>query len=473
MINKKRFLCLIIGPLLFALCCVAIPSSAFSTLESRAAIGTVVWMAFWWVTAPIDYAVTAFLPIAVNALVTMCDMSLVISNYASETILLLLGASILTVSWEETGLDKRIAAALLGLIGNNFRVQLIFWFLLSAALSAVLPNAVVCATITPIAVSMLRYIGEGDISNSRIASKLLLNIVYAAGLGGLASPLGGAMNLVTVDYLQQLTGKEYMYISWVVRFLPIILVLVVSNIIFMIRDVKKGDNLGGSKEYFQKEYKKFPKMSIEEKISLALFVIATIMAFTRQLYQDLLPGLKPAYVFIICAIISFLITRADGQRLMLWKTVSTKIIWEMIYVFAGGLAAGTLINSSGAADRIGELVSGMGLTGGITTVFVIITVTLLMSDVTSNTATAAVSIPIVISIIKGIDMNPIPFVYIASVGVNLSYMLPTSIRAIPVGYGLSPKYMLKEGYKMTIMVILLMTIVCYLMFRYWPAFSTV
>lgn len=196
-------------------------------------------MAFWWVTGPVDYAVTAFLPIAVNALVTMCDMSLVISNYASETILLLLGASILTISWEETGLDRRIAASLLSLIGDNFRRQIIFWFLLSAALSSILPNAVVCATITPIAMSMLKYIKEDDISNSRIGSKLLLTIAYAAGLGGLASPLGGAMNLVTVDYLQQLTGQEYMYVSWVIRFLPIVFVLVVSNIIFMIRDVKK------------------------------------------------------------------------------------------------------------------------------------------------------------------------------------------------------------------------------------------
>ena len=155
----------------------------------------------------------------------MCDMSAVISNYASETILLLLGASILTVSWEETGLDKRIAASLLGLIGDNLRIQLIFWFMLSTLLSAILPNAVVCATITPIAVSMLKYIGEGDIANSRIGSKLLLYIAYGAGLGGLTSPLGGAMNLVTVDYLQQLTGKEYMYASWVVRFLPIMIVL--------------------------------------------------------------------------------------------------------------------------------------------------------------------------------------------------------------------------------------------------------
>lgn len=186
-----------------------------------------------------------------------------------------------------------------------------------------------------------------------------------------------------------------------------------------------------------------------------------------------MPGLKPAYVFIICAILSFPITRADGERIMLWKSVQTKIIWEMIYIFAGGLAVGTLINESGVAARIGELVSGMGLTGGFTTVFVIITVTLLMSVVTSNTATAAVSIPIVISIIKGMELNPIPYVYVASVGVNLSYMLPTSIRAIPVEYGMKPKYMLKEGWKITVIIILIMTIVCSFMLKYWPTFSNI
>lgn len=471
--SRRRKIYILMGPVLFLLCCLAIPNEIFSTLASRAAIGTVAWMAFWWVTAPVDYAVTAFLPIAVNAVVQMCDMSLVISNYASETILLLLGASILTISWEETGLDRRIAAALLSLIGDNFRKQIIFWFLLSAILSSILPNAVVCATITPIAMSMLKYIKEDDIANSRVGSKLLLTIAYAAGLGGLASPLGGAMNLVTVDYLQQVTGQEYMYVSWVVRFLPIMIVLIISNLIFMIRDVKKGESLGGSKEYFQKEYKKSEKMSLEEKLSLLLFSVATILAFTRQFYQNILPGLKPAYVFIICAVLSFLINGKNGERLLVWKNVQTKIIWEMIYIFAGGLAAGTLINSSGAAKRIGELVASMGLTGGFMTVFVIIVVTLLLSDVTSNTATAAVAMPIVISIIQGIDLNPIPYIYIASVGVNLSYMLPTSIRAIPVGYGLKPRYMLKEGYKITIIVILLMSILCYLLLKYWKAFSTI
>lgn len=471
--KSSRVIYLLLGPVLFALCCMFLPSSIFESLATRAAIGTVAWMAFWWVTGPVDYAVTAFLPIAINAFLPMVEMSSVISNYASETILLLLGASILTVSWEETGLDKRIASVFLKMVGSSFRNQLVFWFILSFVLSSVLPNAVVCATVTPIAVSMLKYVGEGDIPNSRKGSKLLLYIAYATGVGGIASPLGGAMNLVTVDYLQQLTGQEYMYTSWVIRFLPVTIVLVVSNIIFMLRDIKKEDSLGGSKEFFENEFKKLPKMSAEEKWALAMFIIATVLSFTRQLYQAVLPGLKPAYAFIVCAILSFLIMKPNGKRLMKWSNVQTKIVWELIYIFAGGLAAGTLINGSGAAGAIGNAVSSMGLTGGFLTVLVIVTLTLLMSDVTSNTATAAVAMPIVISIVQGIGQNPIPFVYIASIGVNLSYMLPTSIRAIPVGYGLSPKYMLKEGWKMSVMIIILMSVLGYVLLKYWPAFSTI
>lgn len=471
--DKKRIINLFVGPLLLVLSLFLLPESIFAQTAARAAIGTVAWMAYWWITAPVDFAVTAFLPIAVNAFVQMTDMSAVISNYASETILLLLGASILTVSWEQTGLDKRIAAKCLSLIGSNLRLQIVFWFLLSAALSAILPNAVVCATITPIAVSMLKYVGEDDIANSKKGSMILLTVAYATGVGGLATPLGGAMNLITVDYIEKLTGEEYMYTSWLIRFLPIMVVLVLSNIVFLVLKVKRTDTIGISREYFKEQYKTLPKMTKQEVLSFVLFLVATVMAFTRQLYQDALPGLKPAYVFIICAMISFLITCKDGTRLMVWKSVQTKIVWELIYIFAGGLAAGTLINNSGAAEAIGNAVSKTNLDGGFLTVLVIMILTVLLSDVTSNTATAAVSIPIVISIINGIGKDPIPYIYIASIGVNLSYMLPTSIRAIPVGYGLRPKFMLKQGVPLTVIVIILMSALGYALLKLWPAFSTV
>lgn len=470
--NKRvRLLLSLAGPALFLACYFAL-SPLLDSYKAGAAVGTVAWMAFWWITGPVDYAVTAFLPIAANAIFQMADMSKVISNYANETILLLLGASILTASWDDTGLDRRISAKFLSLAGSNVRAQLIFWFMLSTLLSAVLPNAVVCATLTPIAVSMLKYVGEGDIGKSRIGSLLLLTIAYGAGLGGLASPLGGAMNLVVVDAIEQITGQEFMYVSWVVRFLPIMLVLIVSNLVMLLIGTKKTDELGGSKDFFKDEYKKFPPMSIEEKLSLGLFLLATVLSFTRQFYQAYLPGLKPAYVFIICAILSFFITNKGGHRLMVWKDTQKKIVWELIYVFAGGLALGTLIKETGVDKMIGEAVKSANLSGGFVLVLIIVTFTLLMSDITSNTATAAVALPIVINIVNGIGADPIPYIYIATIGVNLSYMLPTSIRAIPVGYGLSPKYMLKKGVPITIVVIALMSVLGYLLMTYWPAFST-
>lgn len=471
--NKKRLILALIGPILFILCYFLIPESVFGSVKANAAVGTVAWMAFWWITGAVDFAVTGFLPIAVNAIFQITDMSSVISNYASETILLLLGASILTASWEETGLDRRIAAKFLSLVGNKLRTQIVFWFILCAILSAILPNAVVCAAMTPIAVSMLRYVGIDDIGKSRIGSTLLLTIAYATGVGGLASPLGGAMNLVTVDYLEQVTGQEFMYVAWVVRFLPIIIVLVLSNIVMLLLGCKKTDELGQSKEFFKEQYRALPKMTREEGLSLGLFLIATALSFTRQLYQAYLPGLKPAYVFICCAILSFFITKKDGSRLMEWKSTQKKIVWDLIYVFAGGLALGTLINGSGAAKAIGNLVANADLSGGFILVLVIVALTILLSDVTSNTATAAVAMPIVVSIVGGIGENPIPYIYIASIGVNLSYMLPTSIRAIPVGYGLEPKFMLKRGATITVVEIVLMSVTAYLLMTFWPAFSTI
>lgn len=468
---STRIIHILAGPLLLLMCMLLLPDNVFETVQSKAAVGTVLWMAYWWVTTPVDYAVTAFLPICVNALFVMAPMDKVIANYASETVLLLFGASIITVSWEETGLDRRIAALFLRLIGDNVRCQLVFWFLLSALLSAVLPNSVVVACITPIAVAMLRYVGHGDIANSKIGSLLLLTIVYAVGIGGLATPLGGAMNLVTVDYIQQVTGEEYMYVDWVVRFLPIMAVLIVSNLLFLLIGTKKTDSLGGSREFFEKEYKSLPKMSKVELASLILFLTASVLSFTRQLYKDILPGLKPAYVFTICAFLCFLITRRGGNRLMVWKHVQTKVIWELLFIFAGGMAAGTLITSSGAAAAIGTGVAQMGLSGGIVAICVFVAVPMVMANVTSNTGAASIIVPIVISIADGLGQNPIPYIYASTVGVNLAYMIPTSIRAVPVGYGLPAKYMLKVGWKITLLTLVLMTVSVWLMMKFWPVFS--
>jgi len=463
----KRLLYLILGPILALLCFFLLPESVFTTGPARMSIGLILWMSFWWVTTPVDYAVTSLIPIVVNAFYPMLPMPQILANYSSEIIILLLGASILTVSWMESGLDKRIALSILALVGNNFRKQLIFWFIMSMLLSAFINNSVVAATIVPVAVAMLSYIGEGDISKSRVGSKLLLTIVFAITVGGLATPLGGAMNLVCVDYFQQVTGEEYPYINWVIKLAPVIVVLLISNVLFLLRDVKKSESLEGSREYFQEQYHNMPKMTREEKWSLALFIIAVVLSFTRELYKGVLPELKPAYVFISCAALSFLIVREDGRRLMLWKNVQTKVIWGLLLLFAGGLALGALILKTGAAQNIGDIVANANIHSNFLLILAIMFLTFALSAVTSNTATAAISLPIVVSITQGLGLDPIPYIYAATIGINLSYLFPTSIRAVPVGYGLSARYLLKEGWKLTLIVIVLMTVTSMLLLNWW------
>lgn len=469
--DKKRLLFLLLGPVLFALCLWLLPRDIFPTLPARAAVGSVVWMALWWISAPVDYAVTAFLPIVINALFSVTDMSAVIAQYASETILLLLGASILSISWDETGLDRRIATVCLTLIGSSLAGQLVFWFLFSAVMSAFLPNAVVAATLTPIAVSMLHYAGEGDASESPAAALILITIAWGAGIGGLATPLGGAMNLTVIRYIEELTGQEFLYSGWVLRFAPVMLVLVGSNLAYLLLIRPRGARLPGSRVYFQSERKKLGRMSAAETISLILFLAATILSFARGLFSELLPNFKPAYIFLLCAILTFLPKKPDGERVLTWKTAQKKIVWGLMYVFAGGLALGKLITGSGADAMIGEAIGRTALSGGFGLCLLLMAVTMLLSELTSNTATAAIIIPIVISVTSGLGLDPIPYIYAATIGVNLSYCLPTSIRAVPVGYGLAPKTLLRRGLPLSLSMIVIMAALSWALMRLWPLFS--
>lgn len=475
--NLSKTINLIIGPVAFLILYVILPISSGITYAQSGAIGTVAWMAYWWITGPVDYAVTGLLPIAINAIFQIANtgddasaafktgMSSLLSKYADSTIMLILGASLITAAWSEIGLDKRISTRFLALIGNNMRGQVTFWYLLTTVMSAVLPNAVVCAAITPIAVSMLKFVGEGDITHSKKASMVLLTIAYGAGVGGLASPLGGAMNLTVINYINDLPGvKEFTYVAWFVKFLPIMIVLVVSNVIFLRLCCKKDDALSGSKEYFIKEYKAMPKMTREEKISLVFFIVPTVLSFCQPLYEDYLPGLQPAYLFIIFGILSFLIKRENGERMMTWKSVEKNIVWDMIYIFGGGLAIGVMLKNSGADQVIGNLMNSFGVNGGFVMILIIVAVTVIMSDITSNTAAAGIAVPIVIAMC-GSTINPVPYILAATIGINLSYMLPTSIRAIPVGFGLSPKFMLKKGVPLTVVVILLMSITAFILMK--------
>ena len=104
--------------------------------------------------------------------------------------------------------------------------------------------------------------------------------------------------------------------------------------------------------------------------------------------------------------------------------------------------------------------------------FIIVSLNVVLSDIINNTACAAVMIPIIISVVKGLGLPVMPYLWVATVSYNLSFTLPTSIRAIPIGYGLEPAYMFRRGLAVSVAMILAVSVLGWLCIEYWPAFAT-
>ncbi len=443
--NQKRAIHIIVGILLFITCVFILPRDVFD-LSMRYVIATMVLMIYWWITRPVHLAATALLPILVNSIFVMAPMNTILDDYFSSIVVLIIGANILLASWALWKLDKRIALTSLSLIGTHVNLQIITWFVLSVILSMFLPNVVVVAALCPIAFSMMKYCStdQVDYTKSKTLNLLLVSIVWGAGLGGFGTPLGGAMNLVAISHIEDFIGKEFLYITWtanVIVFLLLLTVAIIGYLLLIKKDIKQ---VVGSKEFFTTKLHDMGKMSKGEVISLVLFLLALLMAFTRPLYSKLLPNLQPQYVFLILAFVSFFI-KVDNKRLMTWQVAVKNIHWSLIILFSGGLAIGKLLVESGVASALASLVSTAGISNELLLLATFIALGMFLSNTSSNTAASAILIPIVISVTIDLSLNTMAYIFVSAIACNIAYVLPTSIRAIPVDYGLDTKFMLKKG----------------------------
>lgn len=457
------------GPALFFAAFLLL-SSAF-TEKGAAALGLTLWMAAWWILRPVHIAVTAFLPIAVNALMGLIPMPHVIAEYFSDIVILLLGSDLICLTWTTTGLDRRISIKALGRIGSSMKQQIFVWLTASAVLSIFLPNVVVAAIFCPIAVAMLRACGVEDISRSPIAAPILLSIGWGSGIGGFGSPIGSSANLVAISYIETMTGREFMYGEWVIRFLPLLAGIILLNLLFLLR-LPCPPALGNcTKNYFTDLYKQFGPMKRGEIISLVLFSTATLLAFLRPLFADLLPDMKPAYIFLVCGLLLFFLLDENHRPMLTWPYAEAHAMWGMMFLFASGMALGKILIETGAVSRLSALLAGMPISGGFPVMLLVCAFSALFSEISSNTAAASISIPIVMSLTDAMQLPPVPYIIAAIVAANSAYVLPISTRAIPVGYGLPAPYQIRKGIQLTLLSILTIALLCTLAARFIPIYS--
>ena len=162
---------------------------------------------------------------------------------------------------------------------------------------------------------------------------------------------------------------------------------------------------------------------------------------------------------------------AYSKSLMTWDKAEKGIMWGMFFLFAGGLALGKLVTGTNAAAKIAQLIAEGNLTGSLGTIFIFVLIACGLAEISSNTAAAAIAVPVVASITTALHLDPIPYLLVVIVAFNCAYVLPISIRAVPIGYGLEPNALLREGSKIAMLSVLTITTVGYLLMQFWPLFS--
>jgi sodium-dependent dicarboxylate transporter 2/3/5 len=469
---ERRTIHVLGAPALFLL--LAFSPIAGMPYEVRASIGLLLWMSWWWIASPVHLAVTGFLPPVVVAVFNIVPVGSILPVYAEQLVFLLIGANMLAAVWRRWEIDRRIAILSLMAIGTDTRRHVLAWFLVSALLSSVLPNAVVAGSMMPIILAMLRFLGIEKIGASAFGTALLIAVAWGTSIGGAGTPLGGAHNLLAVQLLERsLLGREFLFTTWITRTLPLTVAVTIASLVFMrFAFTPEIRHIEGSRDYFAQELRTLGPISGAERWGLGFFFGAMLLAFTRQFYASALPGLTPAVVFLGFGLVSFAI-RHKGEPLLEWEYAQKHMVWGLIYLFAGGSALGQVLSDTGTAKFVADLLTPLAGEGGFTAIAVFSFLTMLITQVTSNTATVAIVVPITITTFQGLGLNPVPFVYIVSVAANYGLMLPSSSAgpAIAAGYEVDLSTMFWRGLWLSALSWVVVLAIGYVLATMWPGFG--
>ncbi len=445
-------------------------------------------MAIWWVTEAIPLAATAMLPVALFPLLGVADGKTISAMYFNHLIFLFIGGFLLALSMQRWNLHKRIALIILLSIGVSPGRILLGFMLATAILSMWMSNTATAMMMVPIALSVILKLEEdiGKKNLGKYSIGLLLGIAYSASIGGIATLVGTPPNLSFARIINIVfpDAPEISFSSWFVFALPLSFLLFISCIILLnilYKPGKKWDNF--NHETIKEEYKTLGKTSIEEKIVFLLFIILALLWIFRSGFEFgnlSIPGWAdlfntPAYIndgtvaIAISSLLFIIPSRSKKkERLLNWETAS-KIPWHIVILFGGGFALAKAFVESGLSMWFGEQLSTLSsVSPKILTMGIVASMSIL-TELTSNTATTEMILPILAGLSMSIKLNPLLLMVPATLAASLAFMLPvaTPPNAIVFGTGhLRIVDMVKTGIILNVVAVILATLMMY----YWGSF---
>ena len=450
---------LLVGPLVGAGLGGAMLHSGWSS-DAAWTAGVAALTALWWVFEPIPIPATSLIPIAVFPLVNVLNADSVGSAYGDELILLLLGGFMLSSAMEKSGAHRRIAIAMVNLMGGGGGRRLVFGFMATSALMSMwISNSATSLMLLPIVMAVVE-----KTKSPRLTTALLLGVAYSASVGGIGSPVGTPPNLIFMQNYYEATGVEVTFLQWMSWTWPIMLVMIPLMGFWLTRNLPQGESI---------DLPNVGKWRAEEVRTLLVFAATALLWVTRKDpfggWSALLnlPDANDASVALLAAVAMFLIPNGRGSNLLDWQTAK-KIPWGVLLLFSSGIVLARAFVSSGLSSAMGEAISGWGHLPPLAIVGITCLSITFLTEVTSNTATANLLMPILAASATSLGVEPKLLMVPATISVSFAFMLPVATTPNAVVYSsqkISVRTMAREGFILNLLGAVVVTCICYAMFR--------
>ncbi|BFN14572.1 DASS family sodium-coupled anion symporter [Marinobacter sp. RI1] len=463
---KSQVIGLILG-VAFLLATLALPAPGSMGAEAWAALGLMLLMATWWSTEAIPIPATALLPIVLVPALGLGTIGQATAPYANPIIFLFLGGFTLGLAMQRWNLHRRIALLTLKAMGDQPRRQIAGFMLATAFLSMWVSNTATAIMMLPIGLSVVAMMDNTNPEGVRkYATALLLAIAYSASIGGIATLIGTPPNALLAAYLSENQGISVGFAQWMVLGVPVTLVMLVLTWWWLTRRDFGIGRASDSGQMIRDELAKLGAMSRGERLVAVVFVItATAWIFRPLLSASLMPWLSDTGIAIAAAIAMFLIpvdTR-QGTFVLDWDSAN-KLPWGVLLLFGGGLAMAGVISSSGLAEWIAGSLGVAGALPTIVMMVIVAAVIIFLTEVTSNTATAAAFLPLLGALAMAQDVSPLLLTVPAAIAASCAFMMPvaTPPNAIVFSSGhMQISDMIKAGFALNLMGIVVVTLITY------------
>lgn len=462
---------LILGPLVFILIQLFFKPEGLSP-QGVAVLACTLWIAIWWITEAIPIAVTSMLPVIIFPLTGAMGIQDTTSSFGDKYIFLYIGGFVLSIAIEKWSLHKRIALNIINAIGTNSSSIVLGFMIATGFLSMWISNTATAVMMMPIGLAIVKQFEDHpdtqENENLIFGKALMLAIAYSASIGGISTLIGTPPNVIFAGVIQKFYHVEISFMQWFKIGFPVAVVLMTFCWFYLVKVAFKLDKqrFPGGKAEIQRQLQKLGTIKFEEKAIFIVFVLTALAWITRGfVLSKLIPGIDDTIIAMVAAVILFLIPskRDKGQMLLTWKEAE-RLPWGILLLFGGGLAIAGGFESTGLASWIGNQITIFQGVTLLVLLIIIVTMVNFLTEITSNLATTAMLLPVLVPVAAVLNESPYVLMVGATLAASCAFMLPvaTPPNAVVFGSGyLRIPDMIRKGFVMNIFSIIIIVFFVY------------